>query len=136
MGVKIDFASVKDGFEPIEEGIYEVRLAAFEVKDAGDKPYVNLEFDLTDPEYDGRKVWKICSLKPTALWVLKGAMIVLGADEDDVNAVNDSDLLPPILTSLVGNTCAVAVTIDDTYDGTPRNKVEKILAADAVKLPF
>lgn len=135
MGAKVDFSGVSTSFEVLEEGLYPGKLADFKyvaVSKSSGKPYYQLEFDITEPE--GRKAWRNYSLQPQSLFAIKRALIILGADEDDLEGEIDLD---EVLPQLIGADCTLALVIDNEYDpDEPRNKVAKILPAGAGVLPY
>ncbi len=84
--IRIDFSKVPSNFIPAGE--YEAVISKVEVRESksGPWPYLNWEFDITEEEHAGRKVWMMTSLSPKALWGVQGAFSTLGI-------VSDSDAL-------------------------------------------
>ena len=85
MGIKINFADIQGGFEPLPEGEYEVVVETVEVRESGssDNDYLSWELKVLDDEFEGRRLWMITSLGPKALWKLKDTLIALGVIEGD-----------------------------------------------------
>ncbi len=54
-----DYASEMPNFDPIPAGDYQARCNAAEIKQtkAGNGAYIRAEFEVTGPEYAGRRIW-------------------------------------------------------------------------------
>lgn len=55
-------------FELIPKGQYKMAAISSEKKDtnAGDGEYINFEFQITEGEHQGRKLWKLCMISTTS----------------------------------------------------------------------
>jgi Protein of unknown function (DUF669) len=112
--IKVDFEGVNsDGFAPIPGGTYAATVAKVEYQAksrSSGNPVVNFEFDLNDPKFPGRKMWRTYSLMPKALWGLKQTLERLGIDVPDGELEIDPD-------ELQGKHCQLVVTLGDAWDG-------------------
>lgn len=119
MGISLDFTNVSSGFEVLPEGNYDATVAKVEVRNtkSGDSQYLNFEWDVIDENGKERKVWDIASLKPQALWKLKGIMEAFGMITE-----GSIDLDPE---EFVGQSAVLELAID-TYNGKERNVVKTI----------
>lgn len=54
----------RQSFDPLPPGDYAAQIVASEVRDAksGNGAYLQLEFQITGGDHDGRKIWKIINL--------------------------------------------------------------------------
>ena len=124
---KVDFSGVSDSFEPIPVGDYDAVFTGFKIdKSKSTEGAFNavLEFTISDPEYSGRKAWANRSLLPQSLWVLKRAMVALGADADDLSGPID---LEEELDALKGADCRLRMSIRE-YEGRQNNQIDEVLA--------
>lgn len=126
MSPTIDFSNVKDGFEPMPAGKYEAVLTAYEMKIAkqSNSPYVALTFDISEPEYEGRKAWRNFSLQPQALWALKQALVAMGIDRESLSGEVDLD---EVLQGAVGLNCILELDIRE-WNGRFTNEVKAVKA--------
>ena len=124
----IDFSNVSDSFEPLPDGKYECILSEVEAKKSqkGDD-YLAFTFTLTD-EFEGRKAWRNFSLLPQSLWAIKGALVALGVDRDDLSGSMTLESLIELCTSMVGSACRLELTIRE-WNGKLQNDVKKVMAA-------
>ncbi len=90
MGIKVNFAGVSSGFDPLPRGEYPVRVASVETKETGEnskKPgedYWNVSFDIVGGEYEGRKLFTNFMLPPAYdPFMLKGFLKATGNYTDD-----------------------------------------------------
>lgn len=130
----VSFDDVQDkNFEPVPDAIYDATFTGWELvppKEAGKHPYYNCEYTLRGGEYDNRKVWKILSLSPGALWGFKGDMLTLGCNEADVSPGSTTDT-DDIVAGVVGSPCRLAlkqVTYPKKDGGTGvKSEINKVL---------
>jgi hypothetical protein len=80
MASAVEEASGGSGFEPLEEGVYTVRLRGVDVREGQKGPYWVWEFEIPDgEEFAGRRFWLNTSLSEAALWKLKEVFGAFGA---------------------------------------------------------
>lgn len=124
--MKIDFANVREP-EPVEAGNYEATFTGHKMGEGRDskKPYVRMEYTISDGEYAGRKVFRVQSLQEQSLWMLKQTMLTLGADPDLFDGEMD---LEEALTDLYGSACLIEVSIQEARDENdrPRPQVNRV----------
>lgn len=128
--IPVDFSKVSS-FEPIPTGIYELRLVKVEekVKNDGSGSYLNLEFKIEDGEFEGRKLWSICSLAigdngfPKGMWIIKAISAAAGL-ELDIAELDTDEWSKDILGTVVK---AEVVKEYDSYRDADRNNIKKFL---------
>ena len=119
MAINLDFSSVPSR-EPLEEGIYHLRIAKVEeTTSSTGNPMLKVEFDVM--EVDGnRKLWDNYVLIDKCLWKVKELFDALGVDT--------SELVEMDVTELVGMEVNGKV-IQETYNGDIVNRIKKVLPA-------
>ena len=117
--LNLDFSSVPSR-EPLEEGIYHLRIAKVEeTTSSTGNPMLKVEFDVM--EVDGnRKLWDNYVLIDKCLWKVKELFDALGVDT--------SELVEMDVTELVGMEVNGKV-IQETYNGDIVNRIKKVLPA-------
>lgn len=116
--------SVIEEFTAIEKGTWNAILSDVEYND--EKEYYKCEFTITEEPYANQKAWRNLSVKDKALVFYKQAGVALGADPAIFRGKFDTD---DVLPKMIGHECRIQTDDpDDTYDGTPRTVVKKILA--------
>lgn len=121
---------VQSGFTPLPAGTYDVEVLDASEETAGPDaknpgtPYLKLEFQVTDEEYSGRKVWLNASFSEKARGILKGTLLGLGFTEEEL-ASPDLEIDPE---ELIGRT-AKAVVSEGTNPKTKErnNSVKRLL---------
>lgn len=130
--VNVDFSEVQE-FEALEKGEYSAIIAKLTyVEPASDDkyPYLNVEFDITEPGVDNRKVWKVWSLSPKALWRMKQDLENLGLDtEEGMDIDYDEDTMEVTEPEVVGMPCVLVIE-QRPYEGRIQNDVKTVLSAD------
>jgi hypothetical protein len=115
-------AKAEGSFEPLDDGVYHVRLAGVEVKEGKNGPYWAWEFEVVQEPYVNRKLWTNTSLSEAAAWKVKEAFDAFGVGTD-----TDTD-------ELVGQVCKAAVSSrvqqEGAGKGQTRNQVDRLLLAD------
>jgi hypothetical protein len=110
--------------EVLAAGDYNVRVEKAEVKFAksGNKMF-NLSLKVEDGPHQGRLLWKdlVVAQSSGGLGMFFRQMDALGLNGDFFKS-GPSDSL--ITDNLVGKRASAKVIVDDSYDGTPRNKVD------------
>lgn len=119
-----NFSDIPD--DTIEPGNYMATVEHIELRtsDNSGLDYLNWEFNLTDAEHLGRKVWMILSLSPKALFRVKQTAEVLGFEEvfafsiDEDNMVVEPDF----------NGMEVELLLENReYQGKVRTQVKEIV---------
>ena len=121
--MNIDFTNVQSGFKTAAPGDYLAIIKSCELKTnkAGDGQYLNFTYEILDEgEAKDVKIWDICSLKPAALWRLKGVMNNLGFD-----VAGEIDVVPE---DFIGLEAVITVAMD-TYEGKEKNVIKEIKKA-------
>jgi hypothetical protein len=106
---KVDFQAGRDALKPVEPGLYPGKLSAFTYHaHPKDKPegnaFYTLEYEITQGEGEGKKVWRNYTLSLTALPYLERDLVTLGADPDELLAseVELDDVIKPLLNAECG----------------------------------
>lgn len=117
--MNLDFSSVPSR-EPLEEGVYQLRIAKAEEKLAKTgTPMLAVEYDVVGVD-GNRKLWDNYPLTDAALWKLQELMKALGFDTSAVVSLEPSEL-----TGMEVN----AKVIQEDYQGEMVNRVKKIMMA-------
>lgn len=132
--VTVDFSQVEE-FEPLEKGEYSAMIEKIEFREAQSEDkydYLNVEFTITEPGFEGRKAWKVWSLSPKALWRMKNDWenLELPVDEIDIDWDEETTLVTE--PDLAGVPCKIALDTR-TYEGKLQNDVTAVLAAETPK---
>jgi hypothetical protein len=125
----IDFTNVEvTGFELLPRGDYLLRVVTPEIRDSqsSEHQYLNIEFEVVDGEFAGRKIWDSMSFSPGALWKLKGFLLASGYTEEDLAGSFDFD--PADLANLEVQ-ARVAQKADNRQEGVMRNVVNSYTQA-------
>lgn len=120
---QVDSAEL-NSFEPLEEGLYVVKLAKDpEVKPGPAAPYWACEFAVVGPNSKNRKLWNNQSTSEKAAGLMKAFFAAFGVPID-----TDTE-------DIVGETCRVLVTTEIQQQGagkgTPRSVIKRFLVKDA-----
>lgn len=116
--LNLDFSSVPSR-EPLEEGVYPVRIAKVEeTTSSTGNPMLKVEYDVLEVE-GNRKLWDNFVLIDKCMWKVKELFDALGID---TSAIVEMDV-----TELVGMELRAKV-IQETYNGDVVNRVKKIMA--------
>lgn len=129
--VTVDFSEVQD-FEALPKDEYPVVIVknTYVTAASDDKyDYMNLEMDITDGEFKGRKQWMVLSFSPKALFRMKEVFENLGVYDDAVEVDYDEETMAVTNPDLVGMP-AMAVLTQRTYEGRLQNNVETLLSMD------
>lgn len=132
--VTVDFSQVEE-FEPLDKGEYSAVIAKVTYVEAAsdDKyDYLNAEFDITEPGSENRKVWKVWSLSPKALWRMKQDFENLGLPVDEIEIDYDEDTMEITEPELAGMPCTLVIK-QRPYEGRIQNEVEAIIPEDTPK---
>lgn len=117
--LNLDFSSVPSR-EPLEEGIYTLRIAKVEeTKSSSGNPMLKVEYDVLGVE-GNRKLWDNYVLIDKCLWKVKELFDALGIDT--------SELVEMDVTEMIGMEVQAKVT-QETYNGDIMNRVKKVMPA-------
>jgi len=126
---RVDFSQVED-FEPLEKGEYlcmieEVRFVQAQSEDKYD--YLNVQLVVTeDGEYKDRKLWKVWSFSPRALWRMKQDLENIGVETGDFDVTWDEETDLVTEPELAGMP-VLAVVTQRTWEGKVQNQVDALL---------
>lgn len=128
----LDFGDVKEdsGFGLIPKGIYKVVVYDAEFRQpraAAKKEYINLEFKVTEGDFEGRKVWNAYNVyhenqktRNIAMSQLKRLMVQAGKPNPEV--LED-------VKDLIGLECYAEISIQESNNGYPaKNTIGKFAA--------
>lgn len=130
----VDFSQVEE-FEPLEKGEYSAIIEKVEYREAASEDkydYLNVEFTITEPGSENRKVWKVWSLSPKALWRMKQDMENLGLEAEEMEIEYDDDTMEVLEPELAGMPCMLVIK-QRTYEGRQQNEVDAVLSLDTPK---
>lgn len=134
MKVNVDFSDVQD-FEAFEPGEYPVIIEQVEYVEPASEdkyPYLNVQLEISEGEFEGRKLWTILSFSPKALWRMKQVFENLGLPIDEVEFEVDEDTNMVIDPELAGMPAIAVVTVEK-YENKDRNRVDNLISADTPK---
>lgn len=115
-----NLSDVETGFKALPADSYRVRIAAVEQKTSqtSGQPYLKFQLEVSDGEYQGRKLFANASLQSHALFTLKAILEACGAGWEE-DGIDTEDIL--------GREMLVEVNISD-YNGKETNEVTKFAA--------
>lgn len=122
------------GFKPIPEGHYTVKVVeskAGRSKD-GSKDNINIQMEILSGPSAGKKAFNLFTLSPenpNAVVSFFKDMKTFGLDATFFSA---EPPMEQVAAALVGKVVDINLVIDSSYDGTPRNKVKRILPANVI----
>lgn len=105
LDVNLTNIEIKDGFDPIPAGTYDLLIRKGEVKPSArsDYDYVNWEMEVTgDPDHSGEKIFHITSLHPKALQMPSGLKALWEALSLPLDEVQVTDAVGLTVTAEVG----------------------------------
>lgn len=117
-----DMSNVPDQFELLPEAEYEVVLMNYtDQKTKDNSDLINVEFEITEGDFRGRKLWDNFVIKENALWRLK--MFLKALDLPHKGQINfDSD-------DWINKPLKVKVYHDE-YNGKKRSKISDYLSSN------
>jgi hypothetical protein len=122
--IPLDFDGVED-FDAIPAGVYPAVIEKLTYKDAteeGKFPQVSVEYTVTDPDYEGRKLWQNLSFSPKAIFRMKRFFDVFGEDYEELEVDEDTGI---VLDPDLAGTAVEVKTHIEPYQGVDRNKVDE-----------
>lgn len=105
LDVNLTNIEIKDGFDPIPAGTYDLLIRKGEVRPSSrsDYDYVNWELEVTgDPDHSGEKIFHITSLHPKALQMPSGLKALWEALSLPLDEVQITDAIGLTVTAEVG----------------------------------
>ena len=105
LDVDLTNIEIRDGFDPIPAGTYDLLIRKGEVRPSSrsDYDYVIWEMEVTgDPDYSGEKIFHITSLHPKALQMPSGLKALWEALSLPLNEVQTTDAIGLTVTAEVG----------------------------------
>lgn len=105
LDVNLTNIEIKDGFDPIPAGTYDLLIRKGEVKPSSRSgyDYVNWEMEVTgDPDHSGEKIFHITSLHPKALQMPSGLKALWEALSLPLDEVQITDAVGLTVTAEVG----------------------------------
>lgn len=130
----LDLSGVSEAIR-VEPGNYRAVIGKTELVESADKQSHNIRWSFTISEgpQAGTPMSMFTSLKPNALWRLKGILRNLGFNVDAaMNIEVDEETGLIVEPSFVGLPCTLVI-VDDTYNGVLRSSVSDVLGPE--KMP-
>lgn len=122
-GVTVDLSGVETARKAIPEGQYIVSVNDASIETSqNDSQYIKFEFEVIEGSHKGAKLYHNCSLKPQALFNLKGVLEALGFTVP--TKAFDLDL-----SELLGLECEVEVG-HEVYEGKKRARILEFISPD------
>jgi len=125
--VPLDFDGIED-FDNIPAGVYPAvieKLTYRPAKEASESQdgkaksaSVSVEYTVTDPEYEGRKLWQNLYFTPKAMWRAARFFKVFGEDYRELDVDEETGI---VLSPSLGG---IAVEVKTYVDGDWGNKVD------------
>lgn len=134
--MRVNFAEIESGFEPLPETTLEAIIETVQVRDSksSDNDYLSWEFRIVEDDYEDRRCWDNTSLSERSLGFLKERLVELGAidpdDEIDLEWDDSVDIQQregPELTfpEVIGLPCRVTIK-HETYNNRIQNRVVSV----------
>jgi len=143
--MKIDFGSVEvREFEPLPTGRHLAKCSAADYVEASSRsgePTVAWQYTVDGGEYDGRKAFLNTSLQPQSLWSTQRVLTALGMTKEEVDALEwdteNPEGIQSDLNELLEASCVIVIG-HETFEGTKRQRVRRVLSAEGVsaETPF
>lgn len=124
----LDLSGVSESIR-VEPGNYPAVIGKVELVESSDKRSHNIRwsFTISDGPSAGTPMSMFTSLKPNALWRLKGVLRNLGFNvETAMNIEVDEETGLIVDPMFVGVPCTLVI-VDDTYNGVLRSSVSDVL---------
>jgi len=118
--VSVDFSGVESGGRSVPDGEYLLEVLSIEEKESQEgNAYLAWKWKVADGTYKGVTIYDNTSLKPTALWRLKGLLECLGVDVTDGKmALSFKDYIGMKTMAAIGN---------ETYQGKQKPRIMDFL---------
>ena len=132
--VSVDFSQVEE-FEPLPKAEYDAIIEEMKYVEPASEdkyPYINVQFNVTEDGFEGRKLWLVWSFSPRALWRFKQALENLGLAVEELEVDYDEETMLVTEPDLVGMPCRLAVS-QRTYEGKQQNQVDAVIEKPGAK---
>ena len=106
-------------YEPLPDGVYPAKLRDVTTHEGRTAPYWRWEYEITDPQYAGRRMWYNTSLSDRALWRLRNVFDAFCVPAD----TNTDDLIGLSVQLAVGS----EIQEQGAGAGQTRNVVRDVL---------
>lgn len=114
--MNLDFSSVPSR-EPLEEGIYQLRIAKVEeTTSSTGNPMLKVEYDVVGVD-GNRKLWDNYVMIDKCMWKLKELFDALGIDTSEIVEMDAAELVGMEINAKV---------IQEVYNGDIVNRVKKV----------
>lgn len=122
--ISVDFEGVKN-FKAVPEGPYILKIVSAEHGESKqENPKIDWEFEVSQGEHEGAKLWATTSLDEKALWKVRELLEAAGQDVPDGEMDIDLD-------DIVG--CELgAIIYHEEYEGKNRAKIGDFISVDEV----
>lgn len=133
MRINLKGVSVNGNFETLPAGTYTVQLTDYGTKTAKDSgnEYVHCEFEITDGEFAGRKIWDNIVFTPTALWKFKAFAIATGfGNVDDPDGIETDDIFQNAMNEPVMVKVVIDKFTNKSGSKQESNKIESYIFDD------
>lgn len=119
MARRDDLRGVKDGYELIPAGKYEVKVKESAIVPTRDNAgeLWKLTLEVMSGEFEGRLIWFQCSMSDAARPIRKGTCTALGLNTEEKPVDLQDDVI---------GCRALAEVYIDTYNGTEQSKVKRL----------
>lgn len=115
-------------FDVVPAGTYSVQVEESSIGDGKDpaKPKVwTIKLCIIGGKFANRYLWFRLSMGDTSAGFRKGSLTALGLD-------TKANVSYDLIEDVIGRKAMAEVTIDDTFDGTPRNKVRRLRSLTSI----
>ena len=121
--IPLDFSNMTQ-FEPVPAGDYSVKVieSSYGTSKRASQPKWRMVFEVDEGEKAGSRLWLEHSLQDQALWAVARSIKALTGQE--ISSETGQFGFNP--ETFVGLRATAVVDIDDSYDGTPRNRVKQL----------
>lgn len=129
-GITTESLESKSDYTPIPAGkyqstIFNVKLEDVKSGENAGKPRFNIQFKITGPEHENRRVFSLVPLYVAKdFWKAQSFFKSLGYD------IEAGDFAVPSIDELLGKALTVTVKIGADQNGEPRNEVSGFAKAD------
>lgn len=119
LNLDYDLENVSSEFEALPEGQYLAKLVSAELtKSSTDKPMIKVTWEVTDGEYEGRKIFDNIVITPGAEFKMKQYAELVGIESG--SQIDTQDFI---------NAEGLISLIQKEYQGEIRNNIKKVQAS-------
>lgn len=130
--LNLNDVDIKEGFDVLPSGVYELRVTKVEQKMPKNKPageaypYLNWTFEvINEEEYKNQKIFHMTSLSPRALGMPQGLKALWVALDLPLDNVNKEDALGLTLTADVGQEIYQKPRPDGSHQEITKNIIDR-----------